>query len=807
MTNLIALKSGTELVGDYRIDRVLGAGGFGITYLAEEAALDRNVTIKEYFPSDFAARTSTSDAAPRSQDCASDYRWGLDRFIEEAQTLARFSHPNIVRVHRYFKANNTAYMVLHFEEGQSLKAWLKGLGRAPRQKELDAIIAPLLDALELIHKQDFLHRDIAPDNIIIRKDGSPVLIDFGSARGEIAAHSKTVSALVKPGYSPYEQYAETSRQQGPWTDIYALGATLYHAVTGKRPTDSPSRMVKDELVLARDAALSAYRPGFLQAIDHALALQTEARPQSIAAWRGELLAPEPAKPGWFSKGPANKPGDDPAAVKPEKKPARKQPAATAPPPPDAPGPKGSMLDFLDGLKKKPSIEDGKEKAAQKPAPSAEAAAAAAASTPPGSPAANAPGTKKLDKSPEPIKLPRILRKKDQPGTDIIVREPKKAEAKEKRKPASRPRPIRTRRSGGWRPVLFKFLVGVGVASAAVAMQERFPQFESRGSGETTAGTTTSATSTIRTASLQETPVIRPVAELSGHVGPVTAVAFSNDGTAIATVGADARLKIWNPSSGSLIRTIELDNGPATAFAVFGTHAVTGHATGDIVLWDWQRAEKLGSFKRNEAEIWSIVFAGRADRFAASSHDWKVTLWDTATPTGPVQVIDAHTSAAQAVAFTPTEKGPRLASGGADKTVKLWNLDTLDRIRTYRGHRDFISALAFAPDGKALASASLDGSIRIWSTNSARLQRRLYGHRGRVGSLSFSPDGTTLASSGVDGQLRIWDVARGRTLRTITGHNGAINGVSFSPDGTHLASAGEDGVVRLWANPLLRPATN
>lgn len=159
------------------IERVLGAGGFGITYLAEETALDRNVTIKEYFPSDFAARTSTSDAAPRSQDCASDYRWGLDRFIEEAQTLARFSHPNIVRVYRYFKSNNTAYMVLHFEEGQSLKAWLKGLNRAPRQKELDAFVAPLLDALELIHKQDFLHRDIAPDNIIIRKDGSPVLID------------------------------------------------------------------------------------------------------------------------------------------------------------------------------------------------------------------------------------------------------------------------------------------------------------------------------------------------------------------------------------------------------------------------------------------------------------------------------------------------------------------------------------------------------------------------------------------------------------------------------------------------------
>jgi WD40 repeat protein len=352
---------------------------------------------------------------------------------------------------------------------------------------------------------------------------------------------------------------------------------------------------------------------------------------------------------------------------------------------------------------------------------------------------------------------------------------------------------------GWRPILFKLLVGVGVASGAVAMQERFPQFESRGSGETSAG--------IRTASLQEAPVIRPVTELTGHIGPVKALGYSSDGASIATTGADARLKIWNASTGTLSRTIELDNGAATAFALFGTHALTGHADGNIVLWDWQRAEKIATFKRNEAEIWSLTFTGRADRFAASSHDWKVTLWDTANASGPIQVLDAHQNAAQAVAYSTSEDGPRLASGGADKTIKLWNLDTLDRIRTYTGHKDFVTALTFAPDGKTLASASLDGSIRLWSTRSTRSQRRLYGHRGRVGGLSFSPDGKNLASIAADGQLRIWDVARGRTLRTIAGHSGAVNAVSYSPDGTRIASAGDDGVVRVWANPVLPPAIN
>src|SRR5690606_38774204 len=141
-------------------------------------------------------RRGSHEAVPRSPESAGDYQWGLDRFIAEAQTLAKFDHRNIVRVYRYFRANNTGYMVLHFEEGRSFKSWLQNLGRAPRQNELDRLLTPLLDALELIHGSSYLHRDIAPDNIIIRRDGAPVLIDFGSARGDVARQSRTVSALV-----------------------------------------------------------------------------------------------------------------------------------------------------------------------------------------------------------------------------------------------------------------------------------------------------------------------------------------------------------------------------------------------------------------------------------------------------------------------------------------------------------------------------------------------------------------------------------------------------------------------------------
>ncbi|MCU0954954.1 MAG: serine/threonine protein kinase [Hyphomicrobium sp.] len=786
MNNLIALKPGTELVGDFRVSRVLGAGGFGITYLADELALGRAVTIKEYFPADFAVRDAAFEAVPRSENCAGDYTWGLDRFIEEAQTLARFNHPNIVRVYRYFRANQTAYMVLHFEEGHSLKGWLKSLGRAPRQKELDRIIGPLLLALEEIHKADFLHRDIAPDNIIIRKDGQPVLIDFGSARGEIAAHSKTVSALVKPGYSPYEQYAETGKRQGPWTDIYALGATLYHAVTGKRPPDAPSRMVKDDFVSAREAAIGAYRANFLNAIDKALALKIEDRPQTITAWRGELLAPDPKPASWLQRKLSN--DEKPAP------PNAKAKAASAPIP-DAPAPQGALLDFVDNLK------EGKGKAQAPPAkPRTRPPAAAAAAAPAGQ-AENPPASTRKLISEEPAKVPRVLQRKQdadpKPAETVAKAVAKVSTPRVYRAPT--PRRIAST-TWAWTPTLFKLLIGIGVATGAVAIQDRLPQMETRGAA---------LTSSTTTGSIDRPQVVipAPVARLTGHAGPVTALAYSDDGATIISAGKDATVRVWSAASGALKRTIELDDGPASAIAVSAGRLLTGHANGNIVLWDWDRAEKLSNFKRNDAEIWAVAFLGSNQRFAAAGHDWKIAVWDAATPSGPFAVLDAHESAVQSLAFGMSGSKPLLASGSADKTLKVWNLETLDPVRTYRGHRDYVTAVAMSAGGREIASASLDGKVRIWSSRSNRLTRSLSGHEGRATAVVFAPAGDVLASAGSDGKIRVWDYRKSRTPRTLPSHAGDVAALAFSPDGQHIASAGDDGLVRVWNNPLQRPVTN
>lgn len=278
-------------VGSYIIQSVLGCGGFGITYLARHEHLNKLFAIKEHFPRQFAHRDGqTVRPTMRSEKT---YEWGLDRFLQEARKLALFRHPAIVGVNNIFEAHGTAYMVLDYEQGEDLAAWFKSLGRPPTQAELDRLIIPLLDAVDLMHGHDMLHRDIAPDNIMVRPDGSPVLIDFGSAREDIRAQSQMMSAIVKYRYSPPEQYSRESIYQGPWSDVYALGATLYQAVTGAPPIEAAERKIEDHQIPAVKAAKGEYRASFLRAIDWALDLEFKKRPQTIVSWRLALLQDGP----------------------------------------------------------------------------------------------------------------------------------------------------------------------------------------------------------------------------------------------------------------------------------------------------------------------------------------------------------------------------------------------------------------------------------------------------------------------------------------------------------------------------------
>ena len=282
----------------YRIKHVLGKGGFGITYLATDVNLDREVAIKEYLPSEMASRAD-SNRVVAEPNYINEYEDGLKRFIREARTIAKFDHPNVVKVLNVFEENGTAYMVMAYERGKDLKDYLKS-NKTLDEDQLLEIIVPILEGLELVHEAGFIHRDIKPGNIMIRQDGSPVLIDFGSAH-DTKKSTKQVTTLVSPGFTPHEQYTGQADAQGPWTDIYSLGATLYKCISGRNPVDALTRgsalikQMDDPLVSASEIGKGRYSDSLLDAIDHALEFNETRRPKTIQEWTSELLGSTPSQ--------------------------------------------------------------------------------------------------------------------------------------------------------------------------------------------------------------------------------------------------------------------------------------------------------------------------------------------------------------------------------------------------------------------------------------------------------------------------------------------------------------------------------
>ena len=270
-------------IDEYQIVRVLGAGGFGVTYLAFDHNLDGPVAIKEYFPADIAVRTAGARVAAAAGR-TDVFAWGLDRFLKEARAIHRLRHPSIVRVHRYVERHGTACIVMEYVEGESLASILESRGRLPAD-EWRPWLDRLLDGLAHVHDHGYLHRDIKPANIVIRAaDGEPVLIDFGAAR--VASQQRTHTQVLTPGYAPFEQHTSEG-VEGPPTDIYALAAVSCHVLTGEPPPNAPDRMLEDRYESLAERVAGAGLT-WLKAIDDGLELRSEDRPRTVTAWREAL---------------------------------------------------------------------------------------------------------------------------------------------------------------------------------------------------------------------------------------------------------------------------------------------------------------------------------------------------------------------------------------------------------------------------------------------------------------------------------------------------------------------------------------
>ena len=297
-------------LAEFEITRIVGQGGFGVVYEAWDPVLERVVAIKEYLPSSLSARRPDGAVMPLSERHRETFELGMRGFINEARLLAQFSHPSLLKVYRFWQEHGTAYMVMPFYRGDTLKQALAAAPGIAQEAWLLRVMDGVTQALAVMHAAHCYHRDIAPDNIILLENsGRPVVLDFGAARRVISDKTQTITVILKPGYAPVEQYAGMPEMaQGAWTDVYALAALLHVAVCGRPPPPSVARILSDSYVpLVRNEALrQRYSERLLSAIDAGLGVRPESRPQSMAAFR-EALGLEPV-PGPMRLAPARQPG-------------------------------------------------------------------------------------------------------------------------------------------------------------------------------------------------------------------------------------------------------------------------------------------------------------------------------------------------------------------------------------------------------------------------------------------------------------------------------------------------------------------
>ena len=288
--DFVALPMGTK-IGRYEVLAVLGQGGFGITYRARDSQLSRDVALKEFLPTSLAVRRHGSTVSPRSARVFDDFARGRDRFVAEGGTLATLHRAaGIVRVFDFLEQNGTAYIVMELLQGETLDRHLGRVGRL-EPHAVGRILWTLLDGLEQVHGAGFLHRDIKPSNIMLDEQGHPTLIDFGAARAATAGETATMTAVFTPGYAAAEQMSTAG--QGPWTDIYGLAATLYHAIAGRVPPSSVDRALDDRCEPIARLAGPGFSPGLLAGIDAGLAVRASERPQSVAEWRAVFASADP----------------------------------------------------------------------------------------------------------------------------------------------------------------------------------------------------------------------------------------------------------------------------------------------------------------------------------------------------------------------------------------------------------------------------------------------------------------------------------------------------------------------------------
>ena len=721
---LNALAPGRE-INEYEIVRVLGAGAFGITYLAVDRRRKFEVAIKEYLPNDFAAREHARNGrvVPKSENERADFKWGLGRFLDESRLLARFGHPNIVRVYQSFRARGTGYLVMEYVNGDTFTELLRRRGTLT-ESELKVLLFPILDGLEEVHRAEFLHRDIKPSNILVRNDGSPVILDFGSARQALSARSRSVTSLVTPSYAPIEQYSSRGNQ-GPWTDIYALGALAYRAVTGKPPKPAPERAYENDFEVWREG-IPDITPSFAKAIELALAFKESDRPQSIAEFRAALGEDDDAQ--FRGSGPPN-----------HKRTQDDEPMVAA------------LRKVLDVFRR-PRIRKLPWQSIQRIA------------------RARWRGTSLWHVGLVGVVLTiigftliQLIERPERGLEGIIGRAPA-----ENLPPESEPNillPGTDRRSVHGKSCdendHYRSLADTEASTPLVTAltvelmgsleghQDDVEAVAFSPDGELIA--TASADGTAR---VWDVATRRQSSVLMGHGGQVNSVAFLPDGTHIATASDDGTARIWQVQSGRQTNVLAGHDGPVNSVAISpdGSLILTASADATIRLWrivDGQQANVAD----HASGVSSASFSPDGSLIATSSYR-TVSLWD-ASFDSPPDLFRGASRRHYSVVFSPLSSSVLLSFVDQEATVLDIRRD--NSFVSLGRHTSQVRSGAFSPNGLIVATAEFNGTLRLWEVSTGRQLTSRTAHNVFLTAVAFSMDGLHLATASGDNTARIWRI--------------------------------------------------
>lgn len=712
-------------LGEYTIVTVLGDGGFGITYRARDMKLGLDVAIKEYFPGIYATRAQGATIMPKTSGDLDNYRWGLSAFLKEAQALAKFKHPQIVRVLRFLEANGTAYTIMEYEEGETLTAYLKRHGGVLLEARLLQIFLPVLNGLHAVHEAGLLHLDIKPDNIYMRRNEQPMLIDFGSSR-QMRGDSEEKITLT-PGFCAPEQYPGHG-EIGVASDVYGMGATLYRCITGKNPLDSLARhkayekLRNDPLPPATSFTRPTYAPHIREAIDSALKLAIDERPPSAFALQQALMGKDLTKIADRPVSSLYRPGTGFIGVllPPEKRKIFRRRysffekaiavfvfiatfAIIVPKfliDTDRMS-QSELFGWIDNAQRE-IVERAKEFGDLINEKVFGVAPRPKVVTPAPAPRRTAP--KAAETNPAEI-LPRRepFGADKQRAADIVLPEPA-------------PRALGFLKHG---------------AVLAVVTADGLVQLWDVATGEPRA---TLPTIVSDAAALGVFPSSQWVAVMDRDEAiavfdplgnreyvlrndpphAIGAIAVTSDGLLLAELAADSHITVWELSQQRARQTWEAGKGTIArlAFSPDGRILLTGDKAGNLTAWRSTDATQVAQWRAHERPISEFAFSPDGRRLASADAGGELRIWKSTGDTWqPAHTLPDAPPTLSALTFSPD--GEWLTAVGAGTDIYIWNADTGALAHRITTDRKRLSALAVSDDGKLVAVASDDNLIRVW----------------------------------------------------------------------------------------------